>query len=290
MKYLIFGANGQLGQVLCRQLQNIADVCGLHSAQFNIVDSAKVFQAAQTFMPDVIINAAAYTAVDKAECERDLCFQVNISGAENIAKAAQQVGAKIIHFSSDYVFDGKQREPYTETSPTAPLNVYGQSKLLSEQAVAQACSRHFIVRTSWLFSATGHNFVKSILRHAQQTSTLRVVTDQIGSPTWVNDLANIVMALANSNENAVDYGIYHFSGSPATSWYDFAQTIINEATSLKWLPEKPKILPILSADYPSTAARPAYSVLANHKIQAALKHTPCDWRKGLREMLRENIK
>ena len=290
MKYLIFGANGQLGQVLCRQLQNIADVCGLHSAQFNIVDSAKVFQAAQTFMPDVIINAAAYTAVDKAEYERDLCFQVNISGAENIAKAAQQVGAKIIHFSSDYVFDGRQREPYTETSPTAPLNVYGQSKLLSEQAVSQACSRHFIVRTSWLFGATGHNFVKSILRHAQQTSTLRVVTDQIGSPTWVNDLANIVMALANSNENTVDYGIYHFSGSPAMSWYDFAQTIINEATSLKWLPEKPKILPILSADYPSTAARPAYSVLANHKIQAALKHTPCDWRKGLREMLRENIK
>lgn len=285
MKYLIFGGNGQLGCALRAHLQGKAEVLCLDKTQLDIVDKHQVMAATCAFLPDVVINAAAYTAVDKAESEADLCFAVNVAGAEHIALAAQQVGAKMLHFSSDYVFDGKANKPYAEDASTAPLNIYGQSKLFSEQAVAQACARHFIVRTSWLFGAIGQGFVHHILQQAKQQQPLRVVADQVGSPTWVMDLARVAIALATSDEASLDYGLYHFSGSGAVSWFDFAQAILAQAHALALLPESAQLSAITSTEYSGIAVRPRYSVLANDYIQAALNLSPCDWRVGLRVVL-----
>lgn len=287
MKYLIFGGSGLLGSELCAHLRQKAVFLAPSSSQVDILNREKVFQAALSFLPDVIINAAAYTAVDLAESEQKRCFQVNVDGANNIAQAAEKVGAKMLHFSSDYVFDGEKTTPYEETDKARPLNIYGQSKLASEWAVQESCSRSIIVRTAGLFGVQGKHFVQTIMRLAEQKKPLSIIANQISSPTWAADLARAAILLSERHENAQNNSVYHFSGCPAVSWFDFAQAIMDEALSLQLLPQKPIIRAIDSCDYPGAAKRPAYSVLSHQKIQAALTIEPSDWRLGVHLFLHD---
>lgn len=283
-KYLITGANGQVGSQLVAQLQNHphAEVWATTSQELNITDKHAVFQVAQTFRPDVIINAAAHTAVDKAESEPELAHQINTLGAENLALAAQNVGALMLHISTDYVFDGKGETPYRETDPTAPQSMYGKTKLAGEQAVQAACERHIILRTAWVFNELGNNFVKTMLRLGATRDSLGVVADQFGSPTYAGDIAAALIAI--SQKTSIEYGTYHFSGSPYVSWYDFACEIFAQAKQQNILPKTPEIKPITTADYPTPAQRPANSRLDNTKIHANFGIEPSNWRDALSKL------
>ncbi|MCG7656634.1 dTDP-4-dehydrorhamnose reductase [Wielerella bovis] len=283
IKYLITGANGQVGSQLVAQLTGKAEIFSTDRDTLDITDKQAVLQAAQTFHPDFIINAAAHTAVDKAESERNLAHAINCTGAENLALAAQNVGATILHISTDYVFDGKGETPYRETNPIAPQSVYGKSKLAGEIAVQAACERHIILRTAWVFNEQGGNFVKTMLRLGASRDSLGVVADQFGSPTYAGDIAAALIAICEQihagKTNA--YGVYHFSGSPYVSWHGFAAEIFAQAVAQGVLPKAPVLNAIGTADYPTPASRPANSRLDCGKIQAAFGIAPSDWRKAL---------
>jgi dTDP-4-dehydrorhamnose reductase len=239
------------------------------------------------FQPQVIINAAAYTAVDKAEAEPELAHAVNAQAPGYLAQAATQVGASLVHISTDYVFDGTQSVPYREDSSCNPLGVYGLTKLAGEQAAVAGCDRTLILRTAWVYGAKGKgNFAKTILRLAQERESLRVVYDQIGSPTWAYDIARIIVALL-PQLGPETYGTYHFTNSGVASWYDFAVAIAEEARALGVPLTLNQIEPITTADYPTPARRPAYSVLGGEKIAGMLGTTPPHWRQSLRHMLAE---
>ncbi|ULJ63091.1 dTDP-4-dehydrorhamnose reductase [Wielerella bovis] len=283
IKYLITGANGQVGSQLVAQLQSKAEILATDRDTLDITDKQAVLQAAQTFHPDFIINAAAHTAVDKAESERNLAHAINCTGAENLALAAQNVGAAILHISTDYVFDGKGETPYRETDPVAPQSVYGETKLAGEIAVQAACERHVILRTAWVFNEQGGNFVKTMLRLGASRDSLGVVADQFGSPTYAGDIAAALIAICEQihagKMNA--YGVYHFSGSPYVSWHGFAAEIFAQVVAQGVLPKAPVLNEIGTADYPTPASRPANSRLDCGKIQAAFGIAPSDWRKAL---------
>ncbi|XXQ68055.1 dTDP-4-dehydrorhamnose reductase [Neisseriaceae bacterium B1] len=283
IKYLITGANGQVGSQLVAQLQGKAELFAADRDTLDITDRAAVFQAAQAFGPDFIINAAAHTAVDKAESERDLAHAINCAGAENLALAAQDVGAAVLHISTDYVFDGKGETPYRETAPVVPQSVYGETKLAGERAVQAACERHIILRTAWVFNELGNNFVKTMLRLGATRDSFGVVADQFGSPTYAGDIAAALIAMCEKihagKSNA--YGVYHFSGSPYVSWHGFAAEIFAQAVAQDVLAQAPVLNAITTADYPTPAARPANSQLDCGKIQAAFGIAPSDWRKAL---------
>lgn len=283
IKYLITGANGQVGSQLVAQLQSKAEILAADRDTLDITDKQAVLQAAQTFRPHFIINAAAHTAVDKAESERDLAHAINCTGAENLALAAQNVGATILHISTDYVFDGKGETHYRETDPVAPQSVYGETKLAGEIAVQAACERHIILRTAWVFNEQGGNFVKTMLRLGASRDSLGVVADQFGSPTYAGDIAAALIAICEQihagKTNA--YGVYHFSGSPYVSWHGFAAEIFAQAVAQGVLPKAPVLNAIGTADYPTPASRPANSRLDCGKIQAAFGIEASDWRKAL---------
>lgn len=281
-KYLITGTNGQVGNQLVTQLQGKAKVLATYSNNLNITDREAVLQTVNQFNPDVIINAAAYTKVDAAENESDLAYAINCLGAENLASAANEIGAIILHLSTDYVFDGKSNVPYRETDLVNPLNVYGQTKLAGEYAVQAACANHIILRTAWVFNEIGNNFVKTMMRLGQQRDTLTIVADQIGSPTYAGDIAAALIVISEKLfDNHQLSGTYHFSGSPYVSWYDFAKEIFTQALAQNLLPKIPKIIPISTADYPTTAIRPTHSHLDCRKIQATFGITPSQWQRAL---------
>ncbi len=281
-KYLITGANGQVGSQLVAQLNGKAEVFAADRNELDITDRERVLQIVRQFRPDFIINAAAHTAVDKAESEPELAHAINATGAENLALAAQEVGATILHISTDYVFDGKGETPYRETDPVAPQSVYGNSKLAGEQAVQAACKRHIILRTAWVFNEQGGNFVKTMLRLGASRDTLGVVADQFGSPTYAGDIAAALITICekiNNQSNA--YGVYHFSGSPYVSWHGFAAEIFAQAVAQGVLLKAPTLNAITTADYPTPAVRPANSRLDCSKIHATFGIEPSDWRKAL---------
>ncbi|ULJ60966.1 dTDP-4-dehydrorhamnose reductase [Wielerella bovis] len=286
IKYLITGANGQVGSQLVAQLQSKAEILATDRDTLDITDKQAVFQAAQTFRPHFIINAAAHTAVDKAESERDLAHAINCTGAENLALAAQNVGATILHISTDYVFDGKGETPYRETDPVAPQSVYGETKLAGEIAVQAACERHIILRTAWVFNEQGGNFVKTMLRLGASRDSLSVVADQFGSPTYAGDIAAALISICEQihagKTNA--YGVYHFSGSPYVSWHGFAAEIFAQAVAQGVLPKAPVLNAITTVDYPTPASRPANSRLDCGKIQAVFGIETSDWRKVLLDL------
>ncbi|ULJ69938.1 dTDP-4-dehydrorhamnose reductase [Wielerella bovis] len=286
IKYLITGANGQVGSQLVAQLQSKAEILATDRDTLDITDKQAVLQAAQTFRPHFIINAAAHTAVDKAESERDLAHAINCTGAENLALAAQNVGATILHISTDYVFDGKGETPYRETDPVAPQSVYGETKLAGEIAVQAACERHIILRTAWVFNEQGGNFVKTMLRLGASRDSLGVVADQFGSPTYAGDIAATLISICEQihvgKTNA--YGVYHFSGSPYVSWHDFASEIFAQAHAQNVLAQIPVLNAIATADYSTPASRPANSRLDCGKIQAAFGIETSDWRKALLDL------
>ena len=287
MKVLVTGSNGQVGYCLVQQLrQQNADFLALDRDQLDITQRQAIWQMVSDYRPDVIINAAAYTAVDKAESEAEQAFAINRDGAAYLAEAAQQIGAAMLHISTDYVFDGQATQPYTETDTTAPQGVYGQSKLAGEQAVLAACSRSIILRTAWVFGEHGHNFVKTMLRLGRERDSLGIVSDQHGAPTYAGDIAAALLHIAHhiTQGKPTEYGIYHFSGKPYVSWYQFAEAIFQQAQQQGILANTPQLLAIATPDYPTPAKRPANSCLQLDKIQQAFGISPSDWQQALTQL------
>ncbi|MFT5759858.1 MAG: dTDP-4-dehydrorhamnose reductase [Alteromonadaceae bacterium] len=284
MKILIAGKNGQVGRCLVDQLSTMSDVTlfALDREQLDITDATQVNKVVAEFNPNIIINAAAYTAVDKAEQECDLANTINRDGPQNLAHAANRVNAAIIHISTDYVFDGDSAESYTESDVTAPQGEYGRSKLAGEYAVAQACPKHIILRTAWVFGEHGNNFVKTMLRLAKTRESLDVVADQFGGPTYAGDIANAILTISKQiARDSHSYGIYHFSGFPYVSWHTFAERIFEIALEQDVLLQPIQVNPITTLDYPTPAKRPANSRLNCDKIHNAFGIKQSDWQAAL---------
>ena len=284
MKTLVLGCNGQLGHSLADTAPKNVGIIGLDLPELDITDAAAVLEICQETNPDVIINAAAYTAVDQAESEPALATSVNVSGPRNIAAASCEIGVRLIHISTDFVFDGAASTPYKPNAVTNPLSVYGRTKRDGELAVLEETDGSAVViRTSWLYSKTGSNFVKTMLRLMSERDELGVVADQFGSPTWANSLAEAIWAFAAAPEHS---GIFHWADAGKTSWQEFAIAIQEEANSLGLLEREIPIRAIKTEDYPTAAARPTYSVLDCSSTQQATNMQPAEWRTNLRQMLK----
>lgn len=286
-RILITGGSGQVGHCLKAQLEGCAELSIPDSTALNIADRRSVRQAVETFRPDYIINAAAYTAVDKAESDAERAFAVNRDGARHLAEAAEAAGAAMLHISTDYVFDGAGGAPYDEAAPTAPQNIYGASKLAGEQAVLAACRRAVVMRTSWVFGAHGQNFVKTMLRLGRERDSLGIVADQYGAPTAAADIAAALITIVRRHtpeQLAERAGIYHYCGSPYASWFEFAEIIFAEAAAQGVLVKIPTVKPIATADYPTPAKRPADSRLDCGKIRTVFGIGPCDWHSALSDL------
>jgi dTDP-4-dehydrorhamnose reductase len=284
MKILIVGKNGQVGSCLVDQLNTMSDVTllALDRDQLDITDATQVNKVIAEFNPNIIINAAAYTAVDKAEQESELAYTINRDGPHNLAVAANEINAIIIHISTDYVFAGDSLESYVESDKTDPQGEYGRSKLAGEQAVERGCSRHIILRTAWVFGEHGDNFVKTMLRLGKTRDTLGVVADQFGGPTYAGDIAKAIVAIS---QQIIDgnqaYGIYHYSGFPHVSWHTFAEKVFEIALEQDVISQPIKVNPITTLDYPTPAKRPANSRLNCEKIHNAFGITQSDWQAAL---------
>jgi dTDP-4-dehydrorhamnose reductase len=282
LKVLVTGAQGQVGRCLLASAPANVTVVGLTRAQLDIGDEAAVQRAVAAHGPAVIINAAAYTAVDRAETEVDAARRVNGLGPRHLARAAAAAGARLLHISTDFVFDGRASVPYPPDAPTAPLGVYGQTKLEGEQAVLELLPAAAVVRTAWVYAAQGANFLRTMLRVMGEKGLVRVVADQIGTPTAADSLAGVLWALAQRPDVT---GLQHFTDAGVASWYDFAVAIAEEATARGLLPPGVRVLAIGTADYPTPARRPAYSVLDKRALLAALSLEHHHWRVSLRRVL-----
>ena len=287
MKTLVLGCNGQLGHSLADTAPEDADIVGLDLPELDITDANAVLDICRASRPDVIINAAAYTAVDQAESEVQLATSVNVDGPRNVAAASRDVCARLIHISTDYVFDGTSTTPHTADAVTNPLNVYGQTKRDGELAVIEETSgTAVVIRTSWLYSKTGGNFVKTMLRLMKEREELGIVVDQFGSPTWAKSLAKAVWAFAGAPEHS---GIFHWADRGETSWQQFAVAIQEEALSVGLLERTIPIRAIRTEDYPTAAKRPRYTVLDCSSTHEAINMQPAEWRTNLRLMLEEMV-
>jgi dTDP-4-dehydrorhamnose reductase len=285
-RILITGINGQLGQELQQTLADY-DVIGVGRETLDLTQPDKISQMMDEVRPELVINAAAYTAVDKAESEPEIAKATNAIAPGILAKEVQKMAVPLIHISTDYVFDGSQSRPYLDTDTTNPLGVYGQSKLAGEQAIRESCNLHIILRTAWVYGVGGKgNFVKTMLKLGAEREEIRVVADQVGSPTWTGDLASAIAQLLPQLSQEIA-GTYHYTNSGVASWYDFAVAIFEEAKQLGFPLKVQRIIPITTADYPTPARRPAYSVLYCGKIAAVLGTHPPHWRQALRQMLAE---
>ncbi|MGH8166077.1 MAG: dTDP-4-dehydrorhamnose reductase, partial [Woeseiaceae bacterium] len=255
----MLGCRGQVARHL-REVLEGARFWGRREA--NLEDSARVEVAVRRAAPTAIINAAAYTAVDKAEDEPALAWRVNAEGAAAVARAAAALDVPLVHISTDYVFDGDSARPYRENDPTCPINVYGRTKLAGELAVASICPRHWILRTSWIFSEFDGNFVTTMLRLANERRSLRVVADQRGRPTYAGDLARVIAALVTGQPlQPVPWGIHHVSGGEAASWHEFAEQVVARGHDAGLVKQRPAVDAIANADYPTRARRPMNSIL-----------------------------
>lgn len=288
-KILLTGITGQVGQELQQTLKSLGEVVGLARTDFDLTQPTQIEEQITQIKPDIIVNAAAYTAVDRAETESDLAMAINAHAPQAIAVAAQKINAMVVQISTDYVFNGQNYSPYLESAATDPLGVYGKSKLLGEIGVRENCDRHLILRTAWVYGSRGHgNFVKTMLRLGETRESLNVVADQIGSPTWSDDIAQaIAKLLTKSQADSTIQGTYHFSNSGVASWYDLALAVFEEGKQLGFPLKIQQVTPITTADYPTPAQRPAYSVLSKSKITTALGVNPPHWRESLRKMLSE---
>ena len=292
MKVLLTGAAGQLGRELQRTVPaNIALVGVSHSespsadAVLDITDAPAVAECFQHHHPDIVINAAAYTLVDVAEAEPEAAYAVNSGGAANLAENAARHGARLVHVSTDFVFDGTSSIPYRPEDPTAPLGVYGASKLEGEQRVVEiSAGRALIIRSAWIYSSSGSNFVCTMLRLLRERDELKVVADQVGTPTWARSLARAIWSAVPHSQL---HGIYHWTDEGVASWYDFAVAIQEEALSLGLLQKQVPIMPISTSEYPTPARRPGYSVLDKTSAWKDFGMISEPWRNNLRAMLAE---
>ena len=285
MSLIVLGKSGQLASHL-RELMPDAEFWGRD--RFDLSDTHRLEAALLDSKATGIINAAAYTAVDRAESEPDIAWRVNAEVPAAAARAAAALDVPLIQISTDYVFDGRSSEPYSEASPVNPLNTYGRTKLAGELAVASICRRYWILRTSWVFSEYGNNFVKTMLRLAQQHDTLRVVADQFGRPTYADDLARLVVALMEAvpDSEPLSPGIYHAVGGRVTSWHGFAEAIFAEAFASGVIKRQPTVSAISSGEYPTPAIRPSAAVLSPSPTIEALSGVVFDWESSLMKAIR----
>jgi dTDP-4-dehydrorhamnose reductase len=284
MRVLLTGASGQVGRAfgaLCTRRDALA---ALGHTELDITDAAQVRRAVQAHEPQWIVNAAAYTAVDAAESAREAAHNLNATAVAHLAAAARDAGARLMHISTDFVFDGEACRPYGPDAATAPLGVYGATKLAGEHAALGGDCAAIIVRTSWVYAAYGQNFVRTMLRLMASKPEIRVVTDQLGSPTWATSLARLLWRMIELNAPA---GIYHWSDAGVASWYDFAVAIQEEALQRGLLGQTSAVLPIASSEYPTPTRRPHYSVLDTARTRALTGIAAVHWRVQLRSMLDE---
>ena len=287
MRLVVTGAKGQVGWELCRSLMPLGEVIALDRAHCDLARPQDLPSLMRGLKPDVIVNAAAYTAVDKAEEEERLATTVNGIAPGILAEAAGAAGALFVHYSTDYVFDGAKDAPYGEDDEPHPINAYGRSKLAGDMAVRQVAGDHVILRTSWVYAARGQNFLRTVLRLARKGDDLRIVSDQIGAPTWARNIADatalIVQAACRERaEGRFASGLFNLAASGATSWHGFAEAILAELGKRPGSPHPlPKVHPIPSADYPRPAARPKNSRLSGERLKARFALALPDWRQAL---------
>ncbi|MCU4895136.1 dTDP-4-dehydrorhamnose reductase [Bacillus thuringiensis] len=278
MKVLVTGAKGQLGQDVVKLLEGqTCEVFGFGREELNITDEKQVNEKVLSIQPDVIIHTAAYTQVDQAESDEEAAFKVNAEGTKYLAQAAEAVGAKFCYISTDYVFDGTKDTPYKADDQTNPQTVYGKSKLVGEQYTQEYCSKSYIVRTSWVFGLYGNNFVKTMLRLAEENKELGIVHDQVGSPTYTTDLARFIISLVQTDK----YGVYHGSNSGVCSWYEFAKEIFKQSNI------EIVVNPLKTEDFPRPAARPKYSVLDKGMIEENGFESFQNWKEALKDFLKK---
>jgi len=290
----LVGANGMLARKVRELAPADYEICGYDLPAFDIADRLQVFDELARFRPDIVVNCAAYTNVDGAESEEELATRINGAGPGYLAEAAKAGGAVLVHISTDYVFDGRKGSPYLESDPAGPLSAYGRSKLAGEQAIlASGLERYFIVRTSWLYGPNGKNFVETIIRLSLEREELRIVADQIGSPTYTGDLAEAIfrlLALTDHGSRIADhdpFGIYHFANEGQCSWYEFAYAIVSAAQQHGLSIKTRTVVPIRTDDYPLPAQRPAYSVFSRDKYRAETGAVVPDWQTSLKRYFKE---
>ncbi|MBD1558461.1 dTDP-4-dehydrorhamnose reductase [Vibrio sp. S9_S30] len=290
MKVLVTGCRGQVGYCLVEQLNIRSDIelFAYEREELDITSQDAVFSQVELLKPDVIINAAAHTAVDKAETDIDSSYAINRDGPKYLAQAAERIDALLLHISTDYVFDGSKHSPYIETDPTAPQGVYGQSKLAGEKMVQEHCTRYGILRTAWVFGEHGNNFVKTMLRLGVECSELRIIGDQLGGPTYAGDIATALIKMMDKYTQSADTpsGVFHYSGVPHVSWYQFACEIFEQAVKYQMFKKSPEVNEIAAIEYPTPAPRPKNSTLDCQKITQIFDVTPSDWKQAL-ENIRE---
>lgn len=284
MKILILGRDGQVGTALTSILAPLGEIAAYGRAGADFARPDDVARLVHRERPDVIVNSAAYTAVDKAESEPELATLVNATSPGRLAEAAAEIGARLIHISTDYVFDGEKHEPYVEADPTSPLNVYGRSKLEGERAIAATAADHLILRTSWVHSASHANFAAKILEVAAQREELKVIDDQLGCPTSARLIADVIGRIIASGDagRPIPAGIYHLTTDGETSRYDYARFIVEEARRLGATLKAERILPVPSSVFPTPAPRPRNSHLSTHKLRTALGYDLPGWRDDVR--------
>jgi len=287
MKILVTGAAGQLGQETVLLLKSEGNqVSAIDRNELDFFFPEKVSEGIARERADWVINCAAYTQVDRAEQELEAAFLVNRDSALAVAQGVASYGGRMLQISTDFIFDGSQSTPYEEEARANPLSVYGQSKWEGENAVLQAMPGAVILRTAWVYGEYGNNFVKTMLRLAAEREELRVVDDQVGTPSWTYDIARAIKTLITSDAS----GTYHFSNEGVASWYDFSTEIIDIARKLGYPLKTTRVKPIPCCDYPTPAARPSYSVLSKRKIRGLLGYDVPHWRKSLKSMLVEGIR
>lgn len=293
-RLLVLGAGGQVGWELRRTLMPLGEVIAIDHDRLDLTERQTIAPALAAIRPDVIVNAAAYTAVDQAESERDLAFRINAEAPAELARWASEHRALLVHYSTDYVFDGRKPSPYNEADPPDPLGVYGASKLAGEHAIRDSGARHLILRTSWVYAARGRNFLLTMLRLAREREELRVVADQVGAPTWARFLAEataLILALARE-ELRVDRfrsGLYHLTAGGQTSWHGFASAIVETARQLDPAASlrAREVTPIETDQYPLPARRPANSRLSCENVCQRFGIETPDWRVGMTRCLEE---
>jgi len=296
LRILITGREGQVGWELTRSMASLGDVTATSRAELDLASDASIRNAVRDVRPNLIVNAAAYTAVDKAESEPELAQRINADAVETLAAEAKAVGAAMIHYSTDYVFDGTKTTPYVEEDRPNPVSVYGRTKLAGEQALASSGIPYLVLRTSWVYGARGKNFLRTILKLAAEKPELRIVDDQTGSPTWSRDIAEATRDIAlrwlmgsGAKAQTERSGMYHMTATGDTTWYGFASEALRIYAQRSTTPPKSfaRLIPIPSTDYPTPAARPKNSRLDCSKLALSLQCRLHDWKISLAEVLHE---
>ncbi|MCF6236217.1 MAG: dTDP-4-dehydrorhamnose reductase [Gammaproteobacteria bacterium] len=293
MRILITGCNGQVGTELVKQGQALNhEIVAFDQDRLDITQADSVQKIVNEHQPDIIVNAAAYTAVDKAEQEIEVAYAVNKEGATNLAVISQALNIPLFHISTDYIFDGKKQQAYKEDDPASPTGVYGQSKWQGEQAIREILKKYIILRVSWVFATEGNNFVKTMFRLAIERDEISVVADQHGGPTCAADIASTLLklaeqALSEKDQTSFPWGTYHYSGTPTTTWHGFAEKILTQGKKMGLIKIIPKLNAITTADYPTPAVRPENSKLDCSKIKKIFDIEQPDWQAALNNTLKE---